>query len=544
MEKKESGIVDAGSHLQENTLLRFRVGPFRFSVPAVEVEGIVVPPRLTVIPLTPPHSKGVFLHHQRLASAISLRSKFGLPDHDESLGQLILGEVTVGLVGFWVDEVYETVDSTELEWRLMPEFIPHAAFESFAVKDGDIVMASTMQKLYDVPADQMASMLASVRQNFDLPEDIPPVEAEGLVAGNEVDDEDVFGDLVDSSQLASNTEEPGKLEKMTEDVARTGDTNHDKARTTVIDFPKTQDTDSNLKQQTSSGATVRIAVSANRDNSSASSQPERYASGSPGKATIPSGGAGTYDTARTTSSNRARDIRSRVNPYRESSAHSSRRPQAFPGGTYAGSINRVQQASSSAVHAPASSASHREEETRSGSGIAWLLLLLLLLLLGIGYWFWPTSKNDGSSVVISEKSATGKVTSNYQAPAEEAAPVTPKYEAQGTNTVNPEHTDEQSNDVANDSTSQPDGEVYRLEGQDVTVTVERNKPEAVENESKPQPGYHEFVHIVVRGDTLWDIARKYLKDPFRYPELARLSEIKNPDLIYPGDTVRIRARED
>jgi len=44
-------------------------------------------------------------------------------------------------------------------------------------------------------------------------------------------------------------------------------------------------------------------------------------------------------------------------------------------------------------------------------------------------------------------------------------------------------------------------------------------------------------HVVNRGDTLWDLSEHYLKNPFRYPELARWSNIKNPDLIYPGDEV-------
>lgn len=51
-----------------------------------------------------------------------------------------------------------------------------------------------------------------------------------------------------------------------------------------------------------------------------------------------------------------------------------------------------------------------------------------------------------------------------------------------------------------------------------------------------------ITHVVVKGDTLWDIAEKYVRDPFKYPELARLSNIKNPDLIYPGDIVRIQVR--
>ncbi len=49
----------------------------------------------------------------------------------------------------------------------------------------------------------------------------------------------------------------------------------------------------------------------------------------------------------------------------------------------------------------------------------------------------------------------------------------------------------------------------------------------------------EIIHIVVKGDTLWHIAKFYVDNPYRYPELARLSNIKNPDLIYPGDRVHI-----
>lgn len=53
----------------------------------------------------------------------------------------------------------------------------------------------------------------------------------------------------------------------------------------------------------------------------------------------------------------------------------------------------------------------------------------------------------------------------------------------------------------------------------------------------------EFIrHRVVHGDTLWHIAKHYLGDPFRYPQLARLSRIRNPDLIYPGDLVTIARR--
>lgn len=47
-------------------------------------------------------------------------------------------------------------------------------------------------------------------------------------------------------------------------------------------------------------------------------------------------------------------------------------------------------------------------------------------------------------------------------------------------------------------------------------------------------------YIVVRGDTLWDISAKFLKDPWLWPKLWRINpEVENPHLIYPGDQLKL-----
>jgi len=60
-------------------------------------------------------------------------------------------------------------------------------------------------------------------------------------------------------------------------------------------------------------------------------------------------------------------------------------------------------------------------------------------------------------------------------------------------------------------------------------------------QDRPADPPQDRVHVVRTGDTLWDIARRYLNDPFLWPEIFRLNTdiVRNPARIYPQERLRL-----
>jgi len=508
--------MDNAQH--DNSFLTFRVGPYCLAVPAVDAEAIITMPEIRSVPLTPDSVAGVFSHRGKITVVISLKRKFGMKESDDrSAGQLIISRISTGLTAFKVDEVLDIIPASGLNFSTLPALGILTAFERFAVKSDEIILRTDFELLCRLEdSEELANSLKSLTSGLK-----PKSDPDKLVPDENIP----------ISEMNSQTSVEEKAEQESIINSTSNDSSHSAGKHTGIGTEKV----SKQKFKTAGNRSARKAI--------------------PYK-------------ARTVQ--RKPPAGHRLPP---SSQNLNEQPKRYFRHAVAGILITTIIFISMIWLWPWNDkdrkVAYRSEEpaTISKGDV-------------------PTRPKDLPQQLLADD--TSKVLTDTVDVLEDKDDEIVKTEkpaetdliAQKTEEITPGAVEKGNMDLAKLEESK---EVLRIETDDFTLTIERpqsqkteptlqaeHKP-AFEDENpqilktkkqhllktqQPQPekidktilmpvsaGKMEILHIVVKGDTLWDISEKYLGDPFRYPELAKLSRINDPDLIYPGDLIRITKKK-
>jgi putative chitinase len=71
------------------------------------------------------------------------------------------------------------------------------------------------------------------------------------------------------------------------------------------------------------------------------------------------------------------------------------------------------------------------------------------------------------------------------------------------------------------------------------VVIQVDKPIRELSENLVESAINGTTYTIKEGDNLWDISVRAYGDGFKWPEIAKLNNIVNPDLIYPDNVLKI-----
>jgi hypothetical protein len=175
------------------------------------------------------------------------------------------------------------------------------------------------------------------------------------------------------------------------------------------------------------------------------------------------------------------------------------------------------------LYEKASTAKKRDTEHKFPLGTV-IIIGLVIVLICLALWFFVFRKKDTAAPAMREPTVVTV----------ETAPAQPA----------PEPVPEQPPAVPAVPAETPVIQAPQTPSVPAASPVRRNRPEApVASYKVPQTIPPEGAPYRIRwGDTLWDISEAFYRNPWLYPRIARFNNIRNPDLIISGTTIRIPPR--
>ena len=578
------------SHKDSNALIIYRVGPVLCCGSSLSVDSIILPPALNHPPGTSNTRPGVFRHAGHIFSVIDLRRVFGVPEEqiNTTAGRVIVTEVEAGRTGFWVDEIIDVIEMPMQGWGSLPTSIPRGIFTRTLLLNEQIHLYAEFEKLSTIKGSgylhQHIETLVQAQAQGNIESVATSVQQVAPIVTKPV--ETTSSAVVTPpmhSETRTTTPAPvAASENKKSDVLKTSarptpvtTPAPESVRTASTEKPKSDSPAPPLKKQATVVKQPAQATTIKTNQPRPAQPTPTYSTTRAPEVQAPQQQA--THSVRPALSDTKPVQTSQLAPSRDSSSTNHNRPQQ-------------QTVSPVASIAPNTESTEQAQDDSSSLGMV-AALIVFLCLAGGGYYFYnsmtqpepllqPMAQASPELAPVTELQQTVPVPVEPESekPLEiaqtntQAAPPQPEYRAsidqdeQGITitldtpnnepalkletdvqqTVNPDEriTDtvattpvvETRADTMTPSAENPASQVSTTEEKMITVKTD---PPVEKPATTKQISRREVIHIVIKGDTLWDIAEKYVHNPFLYPELAKLSNIRNPDRIYPGNRVRI-----
>lgn len=542
-------------------LIVFKIGPVPCCVDSNSVQVVIEPPQhITAIPGSNALRPGLFSYMKKTVAVYDVRSKFSMPT--DQRGKILITNINQRQFGFWVDSIQEIVSSDKGRWQAMPAECPKEIFDGILLHNKQLVLKTDFKKL--------AIAEVSTQTQLFIKQFLQP-EKDDVIQDN--DDKSTQTEIQSKAANSDIAEKEPKEENSTaaniDNSANHQVTDSVKASPQKITKPasinkadSTSSTDSQIRPSLTpnTGKTLfNPAVrTTQKDKTTAIPSPSYEPANkpvvnkqvSPPKTTISS-----IPTQTLTSPIDKEDKIKPASTFDTAQAHASKTPE---------------KEKSTGLHWQAD-----KKTVRSRKNLSATILLLLITSSALSLYFiyfnTATSPKKTAPPVLS-----GQNTNDINSPADDLVtnlPVNTRTspasdESQLAVTDGDNIKDEVSSNLATSIRKEKNTIIITIDDSEAAfktiankekpesilpasktepqvndtgknlATVEKN-PEAKTTNKTPETKLKKITHIVIKGDTLWHIAKRYIRDPFKYKQIAKLSKIKNPDRIYPGNKIII-----
>ncbi len=530
-----------------HALLIYRVGPVLCCAPTQPVETLIQPPPLTRPPGSSDSHPGIFRHDGKLVRLTDLRQLFGVEQQDRTQpGRIIVCQLDGQYTGFLVDEIIDVIATPASGWGQISPSLSGGVFTRSLLLNDKIHLYAEFGKLQTVRNLGFLNPWIQQLKEEMLAEEKTPAQEMNIHAA------------MNSHTTATSPPAPAPVTMESGSVVTKPDTKSPRPPTIPCSQPSIQQDKKNAPPPTP-----------------ATNHPVDMGNAAPAKKFVMQ------------KTPHEADIKAKNSPANKRIQTAT----AIPPSPRPDTPHLVAQASQETTQYEGKTVSSMD---KSKAGTGWLLTVILLIssgLIAAFIYLWPAQNTNPIAIATPRIPAMSyqqeKLATSESHVASESTPfaIIDKTPADKAPDAEPEKTrspfihkdsdrensyrasiEHQSNEHGTNEVTiiliAPASDEVIRSNPDTQVAHEQRpdtRPEPVPNTATSEHSANkdgeqnqqqrdetttiqeitEVLHTVVPGDTLWHIARRYIHNPFRYPELARLNKIRNPDLIYPGDRVRI-----